>query len=121
MIGGLATRAVALTGILWLGRFGGDGGPAARVALADETRPSYHTATGTLAAYDPVARELTVSNPVESTVYRVASDARAWLGHRRLPLRELAQHVGAQVTLAWAEVDGKKTTHTVRIDEPGSR
>jgi hypothetical protein len=81
-------------------------------------RPSHHTATGTMAAYDPGARALTVDSVTGSIVYRVASDARAWLGQRRLPLQQLASHVGAQVTVAWTEVDGVRTTHTVRLEEP---
>ena len=45
----------------------------------------------------------------------MASDARAWLGNRRLPVSQLGAHAGAQVTVAWSEADGVRTTHTVRL------
>lgn len=76
---------------------------------------SHRTATGTLAAYDPVTRVLTVQSATGSSEFLVASDARAWEGSRRLPVRELRAHLGAQVTVAWSEADGVRTTHTVRL------
>jgi hypothetical protein len=78
---------------------------------------SHHTATGTMTAYDPVTRVLTVQSATGSSEYRVAPDARAWLGNRRLPVRQLGEHTGAQVTVAWSETDGVRTTHTVRVAE----
>jgi hypothetical protein len=90
----------------------GTGGPSG------ERRPSYQTATGTLAAYDPVTRVLTVRNAAGTSEFHVAADARVWLGSRRLPVSELGAHPGAEVTVAWAEVDGVRTTHTVRLEEP---
>jgi hypothetical protein len=87
-------------------------------ACGASSRPGPRTATGTMTAYDPEARALTVASATGSTVYRVASDARAWLGQQRLPVRQLASHLGARVTVAWAEVDGVRTTHTVRLEEP---
>jgi hypothetical protein len=84
------------------------------------SREAGRTATGTMTAFDPATRALTVASAKGSVVYRVASDARAWLGRKRLPVRQLPSHVGAQVTLAWSEVDGVRTTHTVRLEEPGA-
>jgi hypothetical protein len=81
---------------------------------------THRTATGTLAAYDPVTRVLTVQSATGSSEFHVASDARAWDGSRRLPVRELAAHVGAQVTVAWSEIAGVRTTHTVRLVETTS-
>jgi hypothetical protein len=78
---------------------------------------SHHTATGTLAAYDPVTRILTVRSATGSSEFHVAADARAWQGNRRLPVRELGAHVGAEVTVAWSEADGERITHTVRVNE----
>jgi hypothetical protein len=78
------------------------------------------TATGTLASYDPVTRVLTVHSATGSSEFQVASDARAWEGSRRLPMRELAAHVGDQVTVAWSESGGVRTTHTVRLTETSS-
>ena len=49
--------------------------------------------------------------------FLVAADARFWLGSRRLPVGQLRTHTGAQVTVAWSEVDGVRTTHTVRASE----
>ena len=83
--------------------------------------PAIHrTATGTLAAYDPVTRILTVQSATGSSEFHVASDARAWEGSRRLPVRELGAHVGEQVTVAWSEAGGVRTTHTVRLNETGN-
>jgi hypothetical protein len=95
-------------------------GAAVLVAALGGTgsHPSYHTATGTMTVYDAEAHALTVDSATGPAVYRVASDARAWLGHKRLPLRLLASHVGALVVLAWSEVDGVRTTHTVRLEDP---
>jgi len=77
----------------------------------------HHTATGTMTAYDPVTRVLAIRAATGSTEFHVATDARAWLGSRRLPLSQLGVHVGAQVTVAWSEADGVRTTHTVRVAE----
>jgi hypothetical protein len=79
---------------------------------------SHHTATGTLAAYDPETRVLTLRSAAGSTMFTVATDARAWLGSRRLPVRQLEEHTGAQVTVAWSEAGGVRVTHTVRLREP---
>jgi hypothetical protein len=97
-------------------------GPGSATAAAQDpaepaARASHHTATGTMTAYDPETRQLTVHSATGSTLYHVASDARAWLGHHRLPISQIAAHVGAEVTLAWADVDGIPTTHTVRLEE----
>ncbi len=94
---------------------------AMALAVAMLAAPAVHrTATGTLASYDPVTRILTVRSAAGSSEFHVASDARAWEGSRRLPVRELAAHVGEQVTVAWSESDGVRTTHTVRLTETSS-
>jgi hypothetical protein len=76
---------------------------------------THHTATGTLVAYDPVTRILTVRSAAGSAEFHVTADARVWQGSRRLPVRELAAHKGVQVTVAWSEAGGARTTHTVRV------
>jgi hypothetical protein len=76
---------------------------------------AYHTATGTLEGYDPEARVLTVRSATGSSEFQVASDARAFLGNRRLVIGELVKHVGAQVTVAWSQEGDVRSTHTVRI------
>jgi hypothetical protein len=81
------------------------------------TAATHRTATGTLAAYEPQTRILTVQSATGSSEFHVASDARAWQGSRRLPVQELASHVGEQVTIAWSESGGVRTTHTVRLSE----
>ena len=78
---------------------------------------SHHTATGTMTAYDPATRVLTLRSATGSTAFQVAADARAWLGSRRLPVRQLGEHTGAQVTVAWSEAGGVRITHTVRLTE----
>jgi hypothetical protein len=78
---------------------------------------SHRTATGKLTAYDPLTRVLTVQSATGSSEFHVAADARAWQGSRRLPVRELGAHIGAQVTVAWSEAGGVRTTHTVRLAE----
>ncbi len=80
----------------------------------------HRTATGTLAAYDPATRVLTVQSATGSSEFHVAADARAWEGSRRLPVHELGAHVGAQVTVAWSDAGGVRTTHTVRLTEAAS-
>jgi hypothetical protein len=85
--------------------------------LAPEGRPSYQTATGALTAYDPLTRVLTVRSAAGLSELHVASDARLWLGTRRLPLSQLGAYAGAQVTVAWSERDGVRTTHTVRVTD----
>jgi hypothetical protein len=85
---------------------------------ADPASPrTFRTATGTLAAFDRRERLLTVEAATGSSSYRVATDARAWLGRRRVPVSDLASYVGAQVTIAFGEVNGVRTTHTVRLAE----
>jgi len=79
--------------------------------------PSHHTATGTMTAYDPATRVMTVLSATGSTEFHVAADARAWLGTRRLPVSQLEAHAGTQVTVAWSESDGVRITHTVRLAE----
>jgi hypothetical protein len=76
---------------------------------------AYHTATGTLEAYDPAARVLTVHSATGSSEFHVATDARAFLGNHKLAVAELGRHAGAQVTVAWSEANGVRTTHTVRL------
>jgi hypothetical protein len=78
---------------------------------------SHRTATGTMTAYDPATRVLTVLSATGSSEFHVAPDARAWLGNRRLPVSQLGAHTGAQVTVAWSEADGLRITHTVRLAE----
>jgi hypothetical protein len=85
---------------------------------AAERDPSHQTAAGTLTTYDPVTRVLTLRNATGFSEFHVAADARFWLGNRRLPVRELGAHAGAQVTVAWSEADGVRTTHTVRVTDP---
>jgi hypothetical protein len=82
--------------------------------------PSHHTATGTMTAFDPATRVLTVLSATGSSEFHVAPDARAWLGRRRLPVSQLGAHTGMQVTVAWSEANGQRTTHTVRLAEPRS-
>jgi hypothetical protein len=81
---------------------------------------THRTATGTLAGYDAVTRILRVQSATGSSEFHVASDARAWEGSRRLPVQELAAHVGEQVTVAWSESGGVRTTHTVRLTDTSS-
>ena len=92
------------------------------IAMVGVVRPAiaswrHHTttATGTMAAYDPETRVLTVSSASGSAPYHLAADARVWLGNHRLPVAELPSHVGAQVTVSWSDSDGVRTTHTVRL------
>jgi hypothetical protein len=95
-------------------RAAGDG--ASRPTTA-ERHPAYRTAAGTLVAYDASTRVLTVHSASGSSEFHVASDARFWLGNRRVPVSQLRTHAGAQVTIAWSEHDGVRTTHTVRAKE----
>jgi hypothetical protein len=81
-------------------------------------RPEYRSFTGTLVGYDARARVLTLRAADGVTSYWVAEDARAWLGSSRMPVAQLGSHLGAEVTLAFAETeDGVRTTHTVRLRE----
>lgn len=110
-------RRLPWTAILAGAILSGAGPP--RALHAERARPvAAHTATGTLAAYEPEARRLTVSSASGSTAFEVASDARVWLGNRSLPLRLLRRHVGSQVTVSWSEAGGVRTTHTVRLVDP---
>lgn len=96
---------------------------AGSVARAEEPpepeRPAaergHPTATGTLAGYDPLTRVLTVRSATGSSEFHLAADARFWLGNRRLPVDRLRAYTGAQVTIAWSQVGGVRTTHTVRV------
>ncbi len=80
-------------------------------------RFSWRTTTGTLTAYDRRTRVLTLRSASGVSTFQVAGDARAWLGRRRLPVGQLGAHLGAQVTVAFGEADGVRTTHTVRLAE----
>ena len=64
-----------------------------------------------------MTRVLTVRNATGSLEFHVAADARLWLGSRRLPVAQLGTHAGAQVTVAWSEAGGVRTTHTVRVND----
>lgn len=86
-------------------------------AATPAARPAHLTATGRLVAYDPATRSLVVQSAVGRTVYQAAEDTRVWLGTRRVPLDQLARHVGAQATLAYGEVEGARVTHTIRLNE----
>jgi hypothetical protein len=117
-----AWSAAAVLGVMVAGRPAGAQGHSEPVSSAAEPRPSHPTAAGTLAAWDPVTRLLTVRNATGSREFHVSADARFWLGNRRLPIVQLGSHVGAQVTVAWSEADGVRTTHTVRVaDTPPVR
>ena len=75
-----------------------------------------------MAAYDAETRQLTVSSASGSTAFHLASDARVWLGNRRLAVAQLEACIGAQVTVSWSDEDGVRTTHTVRVAaDPGSK
>jgi hypothetical protein len=109
--------AVALLAVLVAGK-------AARAQESSEPgppdphrHPSHTTAAGKLEGYDPLTRVLTVRNATGSAEFRVAADARVWLGNRRLPVNRLGAHAGAQVTVAWSETGGVRTTHTVRVSD----
>jgi hypothetical protein len=93
------------------------GSTACVAALLLASAPSHHTATGTLIAYDAPSRLLTVRSATGLAEFHVAVDARVWLGTRRLPAPQLGAHAGAQVTVAWSEAGGVRTTHTVRVAE----
>jgi phage baseplate assembly protein gpV len=86
-----------------------------------DAAPSRHTSTGTMAAYDADTRQLTVASASGSTAFHLASDARVWLGNRRLPVTQLKARVGAQVTVSWSEAGGVRTTHTVRLADAPDR
>lgn len=92
----------------------------ARAEPAAGRHASYQTATGTVASYDAATRVLTVRAASGSKEFRVAPDARLWLGSRAVPMSQLATRAGAEVTVAWSEVDGVRTTHTVRVTEKKS-
>ena len=77
--------------------------------------PGGHTATGSMTAYDPETRVLTLTSATGSAGFHLSADARVWLGNRRLPVSKLAAHLGSQVTVSWSEVEGVRTTHTVRV------
>jgi hypothetical protein len=96
---------------------GFDGEQASPAPPYAESRPAHRTATGKLAAYDSTTRTLTLRSVSGSTSFHVAEDARVWLGRHRILSERLSQHVGAQATVAWAEVDGRPVTHTVRLAE----
>jgi hypothetical protein len=78
---------------------------------------AYRTATGRLSAYDGASRTLTLRSVIGSTAFHLADDARVWLGRKRLAPEKLGQHLEAQATVAWADVDGVRVTHTVRLSE----
>ncbi len=86
-------------------------------SLPTVRRFAWRTTTGTLSAYDPRTRVLTLHSASGVSTFQVAGDARAWLGRRRLPVGQLGAHLGAQVTVAFGEADGVRTTHTVRLAE----
>jgi hypothetical protein len=102
---------VAETDVTW-----GQQDGASRPTTA-ERRPAYRTATGTLVEYDGATRFLIVHSATGSSEFHVASDARFWLGSRRLPLSQLRAHAGSEVTIAWSEQGGVRTTHTVRAKD----
>jgi phage baseplate assembly protein gpV len=89
--------------------------PALAQQAGSEERANPHTATGTMSAYDPETRQLTVTSVSGSTTFHLATDARVWLGRKRLPVSQLKTRVGAQVTVSWSEAEGVRTTHTVRV------
>jgi hypothetical protein len=95
-------------------RAAGDGAPRPTTA---ERHPAYRTATGTLVAYDTATRVLTVHSASGSSDFQVAADARFWLGNRRVPISQLRTHAGSQVTIAWSDQGGVRTTHTVRAKD----
>jgi hypothetical protein len=116
-----APRGTALAGtVLLAAAFASGVDPQVDTApiKATDQLSRHRTATGTMTGYDPESRVLTIRSAAGSTAYCVAPDARAWRGRRSLPLPQLPSHVGEQATVAWAEVDGVRTTHTVRLDEP---
>jgi hypothetical protein len=81
------------------------------------SRQVHPTATGTLTAWDAIARTLTLKSAAGLAVFYVAEDARLWLGRRHLPFDRLGRHLGAEVTVAYSETDGRRVTHTVRLAE----
>jgi len=95
----------------------------AEPSLSAGSRASqYRSATGTLVGYDVPTRRLALRAADGLTAFWVAEDARVWRGQSRRPVAELAESVGAQVTVAFTEAeDGALTTHTVRLsEEPGA-
>lgn len=82
-----------------------------------ETPAVFHTATGRLAAYEPRTRLVAVEAATGVSTYHVAADARVWVGRRRVSVSDLSRHLGAQTTVAFAEANGIRTTHTVRLAE----
>ena len=78
-------------------------------------RRRFHTATGAVASYDATGRVLVLQSALGDTRFVVAPEARLWIGSGRAPVERLATSRGAQATVAYSEVDGVATTHTVRL------
>jgi hypothetical protein len=128
---GRRAAVAALAGLAWAGC--GTGGardlarPAAATSLASRTQVpppegeaprahlSFRTATGQVVSWDSGRRVLVLRAAGEETSFVVAADARLWVGTRHVALDRLAASLGAQATVAYAEREGVRTTHTVRL------
>jgi len=118
MSGGVSRQAAAsLLALLAAGTFARAQAHPEREPSGVEPRLSHPTAAGTLTAYDAATRVLTIRNATGSLEFHVAPDARLWLGNRRIPVAQLGTRAGAQVTVAWSEASGVRTTHTVRVTD----
>ena len=81
---------------------------------AKASKPVTHTVSGTLEAFDPTAKTLTVKG-AKSTWTFSAADARAWEGSKSIGIDELASHSGAKVTVKYQDHEGQKSASSVRL------
>lgn len=81
---------------------------------AKASKPVIHTVSGTLEAFDPTAKTLTVKG-AKSTWTFSTTDARAWEGSKSIGVDELASHSGAKVTVKYEDHDGQKSASSVRL------
>ena len=81
---------------------------------AKASTPATHTVSGTLEAFDPTAKTLTVKG-AKSTWTFSTSAAQAWEGSKSIGVDELSSHTGAKVTVKYSDHDGQKSASSVRL------
>lgn len=122
MRGARRTAVPALA--LLLACCGRPGQPRQAAPVTSVAHPSVYrtaSATGALVGYDARTHLLTLRSAEGVSVFRVADDARVWQGSRRVGTADLARALGADATVAFAELpEGPPVTHTVRLMESAS-
>jgi hypothetical protein len=96
--------------------------PTPTTESAKPRRPRSHKANGTIQAYDPGARTLTIRDSKgNAAVYALAPDLKVWVGPTSVTSDVFGTNQGTKATLKYIEAEGVRTASQVRLAAPSTK